>query len=259
MKRLFSVCFVLCLTAAAAFLLCACGRREAPSVPTVRSEALLEIFRLLDMKAYRAALPKIESYQAMDETNTFLGEMLNIVRVNATIQDAEARIREGDLPGAVRVIEKAESMYGNLPGLEKAKDDCRKIIAMRDRIRILRQPCVSEVMKKEAQILLSEAGKVRSRVIQQFARQKLADSNVLARLQYDRAGFLIYADAQDALDRGDLSGAMALSALLASEMKFSPAVQRLNHGGMYSFSGRIPSPDAGKETSRVQDPENAKP
>ena len=253
MKKCFPVRFVIAagMTLTTLFF-CSCGGKKAPPVPTVRSEALLEIFRLLDMKAYSAVLPKIESYQALDETNTFLGDMLNVVRVNAAIQEAEVQIRKGDLQGAVAVIENAESRYGNLPGLIKAKEDCMKIIDIRNRIRTLKQPCVSEVMKREAQQLLSEAGKVKSRAIQNFARQKLADSAVLAQLQYDRAGFLIYADAQDAADRGDLSGAMALSALLSAERRFPIAVRRLNDNGMYRFRGTIPDEESVSDSASPQ-------
>ena len=215
--------------------LCACGKKEPPPVPSLRSEALLEILRLLDMKEYRAALPKIERYQELDETNAFLGELRNVIISNMVLSDAEKLAVPGSLEDSVALIDKAMAKYGKLAGLVRGRDQCMMVLEIRDRIRKLRGPCTSTVMADLSKKLLADGEKTKNQTILNFARQKLADSNVLHSLESDRAGFLIYADAVDEFDAGNLSTAMPLYALLAAEECFPLAVARLTEDNLYTF------------------------
>ena len=229
--------FCACICLAGSLVLSACGQKQPPPVPSLRSEALLEILRLMDMKDYRAALPKIERYQELDETNMFLGEMRNIVVSNMVLSEAGKLASSGDLEGAVKRIDEAISKYGNLSGLVDAREQCKSVLEVRNRIRTLRQPCTGAVMADLSRKLLADGQRMKDPVIMNFARQKLSDSVPLRNLEYDYAGFLIYADALDEFESGDLSGGMPLYALLAAEGRFPYAIERLTENDLYTFRG----------------------
>ena len=238
--------FLLCACLAGMSALSACRKAEPPPVPTLRSEALLEILRLLDMKDYRAALPKIERYQELDETNAFLGELRNIVVSNMVLSDAGKLASSGDLEGAVRKIDEAMAKYGNLDGLVKGREQCMTVLEIRNRIRALRQPCTGAVMADLSRKLLADGQRTGDPIIINFARQKLSDSVVMRKLEYDYAGFLIYADARDEFENGNLSMAMPLYALLAAEGNFPYEIARLTENDLYTFHG----PEEGKEAKK---------
>jgi len=222
---------------AGAFALCSCSKKEPPPIPSHRSEALLEILRLLDMKDYRAAVPKIERYQELDETNAFLGELRNVIVSNMVLSEAEKLAASGAPEDAVALIDKAIASYGNLSGLVQGREQCMTVLEIRNRIRTLRGPCTSAVMADLSKKLLADGKKTKNQAIMNFARQKLADSDVLRALESDRAGFLIYADAMDEFEAGNLSTAMPLYALLAAEERFPLAVARLTENNLYTFHG----------------------
>ena len=224
-----------CVCLAGSLLLSSCREKQPPPVPSLRSEALLEILRLLDMKDYRAALPKIERYQELDETNAFLGELRNIIISNMVLSEAGKLAASGKLEDAIERIDAAIAKYGNLSGLVRGREQCMTVLELRNRIRTLRQPCTGAVMAELARKLLASGQRMKDPVIVNFARQKLCDSGPLRRLEEDYAGFLIYADALDDFEAGNLSGAMPLCALLAAEGRFSPAVERLADNGLYTF------------------------
>ena len=217
--------------------LCSCRKEEPPPVPSHRSEALLEILRLLDMKDYRAALPKIERYQELDETNAFLGELRNVIISNMVLSDAEKLAANGALEDAVARIDEAMSRYGNLAGLVRGREQYMTVLEIRNRIRKLREPCTGAVMADLSRKLLTDGYKAKNQAIMNFARQKLTDSVNLRTLESDYAGFLIYADALDAFEAGNLSVAMPLYALLAAERRYPFAITRLTEDELYTFRG----------------------
>lgn len=217
--------------------LCSCKKEEPPPVPSLRSEALLEILRLLDMKDYRAALPKIERYQELDETNTFLGELRNIVISNMVLSEAEKLASSGALEDAVARIDEAMVRYGNLTGLVQGREQCMTVLEIRNRIRRLREPCTGAVMADLARKLLADGQKTKNPDILLFARQKLANSGAMRILESDYAGFLIYADAVDEFDAGNFSTAMPLYALLAVEGRYPATIARLIENNLYTFHG----------------------
>ena len=242
----FGKILLVCACLAGISVLTACGKKEPPPVPSLRSEALLEILRLMDMKDYRAALPKIERYQELDETNAFLGELRNIAVSNMVLSEAGKLASSGDLEGAVRRIDEAMAKYGNLSGLVKGRKQCMTVLEIRNRIRALRQPCTGAVMADLSRKLLADGQRTGDQSIVDFARQKLSDSVVMRKLEYDYAGFLIYADAKDEFDSGNLSVAMPLYALLAAEGNFPFEVARLTENDLYTFHG----PEEGKKTKK---------
>lgn len=238
--------FLVCACLAGVFALSACGKPQPPPVPSFRSEALLEILRLMDMKDYRAALPKIERYQELDETNAFLGELRNIAVSNMVLSEAGKLASSGDLEGAVRRIDEAMAKYGNLSGLVKGREQCTTVLEIRNRIRALRRPCTGAVMADLSRKLLADGQRTGDQSIVDFARQKLSNSVIMRKLEYDYAGFLIYADARDEFDAGNLSVAMPLYVLLAAEGNFPFEVARLTENDLYTFHG----PEEGKGTKK---------
>lgn len=246
MCRVFSIgrVFLAGVCLAGALALCSCGKKEPPPVPSLRSEALLEILRLLDMKDYQAALPKIERYQELDETNAFLGELRNVIVSNMALSEAEKLAAAGALEDAVARIDAAIARYGNLPGLVQGREQCMTVLEIRNRIRKLRGPCTGAVMADLSRKLLTDGQKTKNQAIVDFARQKLSDSGPMRLVETDFAGFLIYADAMDEFEAGNLSEALPLYALLAAEGKFPFAVARLTENDLYTFHGRG---DAGTE------------
>jgi hypothetical protein len=114
---------ILLSTAFAVMLLftASCSKKVAPDVPTARSSALFEIFRLMDSRQYRAALPLVEKYQSMEPTNEFLSELKQIVCTNIAIQEAEAFAQKGKLKEACEHLDKCIRDYGELPGIVAAK------------------------------------------------------------------------------------------------------------------------------------------
>lgn len=217
--------------------LCSCKKEEPPPVPSLRSEALLEILRLLDMKDYRSALPKIERYQELDETNAFLGELRNVAISNMVLSEAEKLAKAGALEEAVAKIDEAMARYGNLSGLVQGREQCMTVLEIRNRIRRLRQPCTGAVMADLSRKLLADGQRTRNSDILRFARQKLADSGAMRVLESDYAGFLIYADAVDEFEAGNLSTALPLYALLATEGRYPYAIARLTENDLYTFHG----------------------
>ncbi len=198
--------------AAGLFLLVSCGEDPRPELPVTRSERLLEIFRLLDMKEYKAALPKIEQYRQLDETNAFLGEMRNITITNICIQEAGKLAEDGKLTEACKVIEVAIMKYGELSGLINARKAYQEVLSLRQQIDILKKPQTSKVMSARAAELMNAARAVKSKALQDFAKQAEQDSFQQAKLETDRAYFLIYADAADNIRDGNLREALALTA-----------------------------------------------
>ena len=217
--------------------LCSCGKKEPQPVPSLRSEALLEILRLLDMKDYRAAVPKIERYQELDETNAFLGELRNVIVSNMVLSEAEKLAASGAPEDAVARIDEAIAKYGNLSGLVQGREQCMTVLEIRNRIRKLRGPCTGAVMADLAKKLLVDGQKTKNQAIVNFARQKLSDSGPMRVLESDYAGFLIYADAMDEFEAGNFSLAAPLYALLATEGSFPSAVARLDEDNLYTFHG----------------------
>lgn len=229
--------FLACVCLAGALTLCSCGKKEPPPIPSLRSEALLEILRLLDMKDYRAALPKIERYQELDETNAFLGELRNVIISNMVLSEASKLAEAGTPEAAIARIDEAMARYGKLDGLVKGREQCMTVVEIRNRIRRLRGPCTGAVMADLSRKLLADGQKARNQGIINFARQKLADSGPMRALESDYAGFLVYADALDEFEAGNLSLALPLYALLATEGRYPVAVERLNKNDLYTFHG----------------------
>ena len=213
-----------------------CSKKVAPDVPTARSSALFEIFRLMDSRQYRAALPLVEKYQSMEPTNEFLSELKQIVCTNIAIQEAEAFAQKGKLKEACEHLDKCIRDYGELPGIVEAKKIYFELQEICKRVQALKEPSGSAVMKKNADWLAAYARKHRNVQLQKFAAKKIRESAEISKLEVDRAGFLVYADALDQLEQGELSGTMALTALLSAEKRYSIHVDRIRNGGMYDVS-----------------------
>jgi hypothetical protein len=215
------------------FLCAGCGKKEAPEVPSTRSSTLFEIFRLMDARQYRAALPLVEKYQSLEPANEFLSELRTLVCTNIAIQEAEALAQKGKLKEACAVLDKSIRDYGELPGILEAKQIYQNLLELGTRIQILREPSNSGEMLKHARWLAGYAARFRNVPLQNYARQKIRESGEVRKLEVDRAGFLIYADAMEQLQQNDFSGALALTALLAAERRYPVPVARIQNGGLY--------------------------
>ena len=153
-----------------------CSKKVAPDVPTARSSALFEIFRLMDSRQYRAALPLVEKYQSMEPTNEFLSELKQIVCTNIAIQEAEAFAQKGKLKEACEHLDKCIRDYGKLPGIVEAKKIYFELQEMGKRVQTLKEPSGSAVMKKNADWLAAYARKHRNVQLQKFAAKKIREN-----------------------------------------------------------------------------------
>ena len=221
---------LLCL---AGLFLCSCGKERKSNLPMERSERLLEILRLLDMKEYTAALPKIEEYRQIDETNAFLGELRNIVVTNTGIQKAERLAAENKLDEACAVLDEFLVKYGQLPGLLEARANYKRAQEIREQIEQLKKPQLSTVMAAAGRRLLSIGTSLRRPALVRFARQIILDSSSQKTMENDRAGFLLYADALDALAERDQDSVMTVLAVLESQKRFPAAASRIRGGGIF--------------------------
>lgn len=219
----------------AAMLLCAagCSKKTAPGVPDDRSSTLSEIFRLMDERKYKDALPKVVHYQRLEPSNEFLSELRQIVCTNIAIQGAEELAQKGKLKEACDHLDDCISKYGDLPGIQSAKKVYLDLLELGRRIQTLKEPAGSADMRKNAEWLERYSRKFPNARLRNFAREKIRESAVMSKLEIDRAGFLIYADVMDQLEQGNLSQVLALSALLASEGRYPVHVQRIQNGGMF--------------------------
>lgn len=213
-----------------------CGKKEAPDVPSARSSTLFEIYRLMDARQYRPALSLVEKYHSMDPTNEFLNELKLIIHTNIAVQEAESFAQKGKLKEACEHLDKCVEQFGELPGILEAKKIYLELQEMGDRIQILKKPVGSYVMRKNADWLAGYARKYRNVQLQRFADGKIRESKEVAKLEIDRAGFYVYADAMEQLAQGNLSQAQALTALLIVERRYPVNVQRIQNGGMYDAS-----------------------
>ena len=223
---------LLCL---AGLFLCSCGKERKADLPMERSERLLEILRLLDTKEYAAVLPKIEEYRRIDETNAFLGELRNIVVTNAGIQEAERLAAENKLNEACAVLDDFIVKYGQLPGLLDARACYTRALEIRDQIEQLKKPQTSDVMAAAGRRLVSIGTSLRRPALVRFARQVILDASVQKVMETDRAGFLLYADALDALAERNKADAMTMLVILESQKKFPAAAFRIRSGGIFSM------------------------
>lgn len=233
---------LLCL----AGMLCSCGKERKANLPMERADRLLEIFRLLDMKEYNAALPKIEEYRRMDETNVFLGELRNITVTNAGIQKAERLAAENKLDEACASLDADIVKYGQLPGLLDARACYRRALEIRNEIAQLKKPLTSDAMAAAGRRLVSVGTSLRRPALVRFARQVILDADVRKVMENDRAGFLLYADAMDALAERKTFDAMTMLVLLEKQKQFAAASSEIRNRGMFFMD--LPEP-AQKQTT----------
>lgn len=217
-------------------LVSGCGKKEAPEVPSLRSSTLAEIFRLMDTRQYRAALPLVEKYQRLEPSNEFLGELRTLICTNIAIQEAEALAQKGKLKEACAVLDDCIRDYGQLPGIVGAKKTYQGLQELGERIQALKEPSGSAEMLKNARWLAHYEAKFRNPQLRKFAKAKIEESAVMQKLEADRAGFLIYADAETLLVNGDVSGAMALTVLLSADKRYAVQTDRLLNGGLFDAS-----------------------
>lgn len=217
-------------------LVSGCGKKEAPEVPSLRSSTLSEIFRLMDTRQYRAALPLVEKYQSLEPANEFLGELRILVCTNIAIQEAEALAQKGKLKEACALLDDCIRDYGELPGILDAKKIYQDLQEVGSRIRILKEPSGSAEMLKNARWLANYAAKFRNPQLRKFADAKIRESAVVQKMEIDRAGFLIYADTLEQMQNDDLSGTLALTAVLAADKRYAVQTERILNGGLFDAS-----------------------
>ncbi len=232
--------FIICLTAAAAWILSACSEETAPEVPSAKSTLMMDILTDMDMGKYAEALPKIRRYQTLDETNAFLNELEAIAITNDCISRLRPLLDKGDYSGAENLMKellKNSDARSDRTELSRFVSELKQADAL---IRKLAVPVNALAMAENADNLKRLSKNLpESQFLLVYAERKLADASALEKLEQDRRYVWCWFDAKD----GGRKLADTVAAFIAgSQAKGSkdPMVQDLMNSGMFDVPEKKP-------------------
>lgn len=191
--------------------------KSAPETPMERSRVLLRLFGSLERRENDEALKNINTYRNLDPTNLDLTSFEHIVRANAVIASAQAKLEAGDIAGARAELDAYCLKYGDV---SESVTDARANVDL-----LLEAQCLNDKMLaadfsddiRAAAIDLSAFARQNYRLfprLSAYAATKLKEADELIAIEKADACVGIFQDALDASAAGRKGEAAVLAALL---------------------------------------------
>ena len=124
-----------------------CGKKDHPDPPMMRANIVLDTFTALENKEHKAALKKIARLREIDPGNVFLANLEILERNNSVLGDAQRKIDEEDIKGALDIVSEGIRKYGKHNDLVNAEKKLKVVVKIRELLEVFKSPHDSDQLR----------------------------------------------------------------------------------------------------------------
>ena len=169
-------------------LIAGCGRKKTPPPPLTQSEIVLDTLTALENREHGVALKKISRLRTFDPGNIFLANLEVLERNNSVIYDAQKKMDDNNVKGALEVVNDGIMRYGRHNDLVETRKKLRVVTKIRELIEVFQHPgdstrlfAAAEQMKKLGEVYSPAAFFI------PLAEKQLARAKQMAQHEHKRA------------------------------------------------------------------------
>ena len=106
----------------------------------IRANIVLETFNALENREHKAALKKIARLREIDPNNVFLANLEILERNNSVLSEAQRKIDEDDIKGALDIVSEGIRKYGKQNDLVNAEKKLKVVVKIRELLEVFKAP-----------------------------------------------------------------------------------------------------------------------